>query len=127
MANYCNFVVAMCADEAKLNRIQSISHEALRAANIDLIHGDITQMKQLSGDVVFIHPTNIFGKTNAKKPAYQVYQEDFSIFKHLEPNLKGLVVGAFKVTQKVAILLPGYTNLDELATLFHIVFEETNM
>ena len=65
------------------------------------------------GDVVFLGPSDTRKSSN----------ESFSIFKHAEPDLRDLLAKSLEISYCVALKLPGDTNLEDLAKLFHVSLE----
>lgn len=98
---------------------------ANRLEQIDFVAGDFLKMNKLKGDVVFLNPMNTYNYDKILR--LSTSPEGFSLLRHMEPNLINLLRKAFQVSDKVALKLPGYTDLDELAKLFNIVLERNNM
>ena len=99
------------------SKIHRVNHK------IDFVVGDLSQIKNAHADIIFLNPQNTFvDHSPLKRPQPE---NAFSLFKHLQPDLISLVTQAFNITQKIAIKLPWYTDLNEIAELFHSVISES--
>lgn len=65
------------------------------------------------GDVVFLGPSDI----------RKSQDEPYSIFEHADPDLRDLLAKSLEISPCIALKLPGDTDLEELADLFHVSLE----
>ncbi len=103
------------------SRINRINHK------IDFIVGDLSNVKNKHADIVFLNPQNTFADSTPMRKAKPNSTPDgtFSLFKHLKPDLLSVVTESFKISQKIALKLPWYTDLNEIAELFHLVLSDS--
>lgn len=80
---------------------------------IDFLTVDFLKLKNLMGDVVFLGPSDI--RKSSKEP--------YSIFEHAEPDLRDLLAKSLETSDCIALKLPGDTDYEELAELFHVSLE----
>jgi len=99
------------------SQIYKVNHK------IDFFSGDVMCMKNLVGDIVFLNPDFSY-YTNPKDHGNN---KDFSVFNHTKQNLLKLIAKAFCISNKIALKLPGFTNIDELSELFHLSLKESRM
>jgi len=100
------------------SRIHRINHK------IDFIVGDLSNVKNKHADIVFLNPQNTFTDYTPTKKSKQQPNGTFSLFKHLKPDLLSAVSQSFKISQKIALKLPWFTDLNEIAELFHLALAE---
>ena len=86
---------------------------------VDAMMGDFLDIKGLKADIVFLNPINTFKDVCLDT-------EGFSLFKHMKPELTPALKKALECSSKVAIRLPGYTDLDEIVSLFYTVVQKEN-
>ena len=80
---------------------------------IDLLHADFFSLRKIKGDVVFLAPA--FNKLD---------YSNFSIKKHLQPNLSRLISQSLNMADSLCVMLPPITDLEEVAALFCDIFNE---
>lgn len=80
------------------------------------MEGDLVQIPYTSADIVFINPC-----------VADKQLENFSIFKHIKSNLVQLLVRSLEITSKVALKLPGNTDLNEIVKLFNLAASQKNL
>jgi len=90
---------------------------------IDFLAGDFINMKNIISDIIFLNPSHTFIPNQEDPESHK----DFSLKRHLKHDLPSLIAKSFSVSKKVALRLPGYTNLDELAEVFHLALKEYAM
>lgn len=90
---------------------------------IDFLVGDFLNMKNIVADIIFLNPSHMF-TTNPDNPEQD---QDFSSIKHLKYDIASLIAKSLNISKKVALKLPGFTNLDELAETFHLALKEYGM
>lgn len=71
-------------------------------------------MKRLSGDIVFLDPSD----TRKDK------KETYSVFKHAEPDLSNLLSKSLETSYCIALKLPHDTDVAELPILFHTTLDK---
>jgi len=120
LAKSCQFVTAICTNpkKAEISLINSKIHRVNQ--KIDFVIGDLSQIKNAHADIIFLNPQNSFVDRSPLKRA-QSHDSGFSLFKHLKPDLVPLVSQSLKISQKIAIKLPWYTNLNEISQLFNSI------
>lgn len=111
-------MIAVGADINKNSVAQQSFKESKLSDKITFAQGDLVQMTNLNADVVFLNPSICI-------PDKQT--EHFSIFKHLKHDLIQLLTKSLEITPKVAIKLPGNTDLDEVVKLFNIAVNRKNL
>ena len=100
------------------SRIHRINHK------IDFIVGDLSHIKNKHADIVFLNPQNTFTGYIPSKKLKQQPNSTFSLFKHFKPDLLSAVTQSFKISQRIALKLPWYTDLNEVAELFYLALTE---
>jgi len=79
---------------------------------IDFLTSDFLKLK-LSGDVVFLSPNVVERKQNEK----------FSLYKHLQPDLRMLIAKSLEISHCISIKLPADTDLEDMAEFFNSSLE----
>jgi len=125
LAKSCQFVTAIFTNpkKAEISLINSKIHRVNH--KIDFVVGDLSQVKKAHADIIFLNPQNTFvDHSPLKRP--QSNNSGFSLFKHLKPDLEPLVRQSLSLSQKIAIKLPWYTDLNEISQLFHSILSSSN-
>jgi hypothetical protein len=67
-------------------------------------------------DLVFLNPNFLKKK-----------DENFSVFKHIDPDIFEMIRKGLEMSQNIILLLPKYTDISELAMVFASMLEDMNM
>jgi 23S rRNA G2445 N2-methylase RlmL len=112
-AKICNFVIGIDIDPTRTFYAKHNAQIYQVSEKIDFLTADFLKLKNLSGDVVFLAPSVI--QRDAK--------EKFSLYKHLEPDLRHLLAKSLEISHCISIKLPAETDLEEMAGFFNSSLE----
>jgi hypothetical protein len=112
-AKKCNFVIAIDIEPVKTDYARHNAELYNVTDKIDFFAADFLKVKNLNADVVFIAPSDVNPEN-----------EDFSIFKHLVPNMVDVTGKALEISYCLAFQLPKTIDVEELPALFNESFNK---
>jgi len=114
-ARYSPHVIGIEVDVTKIKQARNNVLNYRMHDRVDLVNANFLSLNKIKADVVFLAPslTSIFEITGP-----------FSIEKNLAENLLQLIHHSLTVAESVCIMLPPYTDLEEVASLFCSIFNE---
>ena len=107
----------MIGVESDPHKIKKAKHNATvyNVENaIEFINADFFQMRRLRADVVFLAPSTLSADQTDRS----------SVLSQFNPSLPALIRHSLKIARSLCIQLPPCVNIEELATIFHDIYNE---
>ena len=76
---------------------------------VELIRCDFLETRNLKADFIFLNPAWVPPRDT---------NERFSIFTHIQPDIRDTLKKSLQISKNISLLLPKFTELKEIATLF---------